>query len=314
MEFLPFPKMPCLGASDAATWVALEKIHGAQLVIGVDAAGVRFGKRKEWLRDEDPFFGWQLLRASLRDAARAVLAAVGAERVVLYGELFGGGYPHPDVPAGGMTPVQTGVWYAPDLRWALFEIRAVGGGEDAFLAWSEAAPIAAAAGLMTPPLVARGRKAEIAAVSERFPSRVAAALGLPPLGPENLAEGLVARPDARMPAAAYMALKRKIAEMREDRFDESAPWDPERPVDLPALIRWGERLSNGPRLASAASKVGRHDRAAVVEEAALDVLVDLEAAFPGAMRALSPEYGEALERAVRAAVARQGPWNNDQSR
>ncbi|XXX78339.1 RNA ligase family protein [Sorangium sp. So ce134] len=97
MEFLPCPKMPCLGASDAPTWVALEKIHGAQLAIGVDAAGVRFGKRKEWLRDEDPFFGWQLLRASLRDAARAAFAAVGAERLVLYGELFGGGYPHPAV-------------------------------------------------------------------------------------------------------------------------------------------------------------------------------------------------------------------------
>ncbi|WP_437757024.1 RNA ligase family protein [Sorangium sp. So ce1389] len=305
MEFLPFPKMPCLGASDAPTWVALEKIHGAQLVIGVDAGGVRFGKRKEWLRHEDPFFGWQLLRASLRDAARAAFAAVGAERLVLYGELFGGGYPHPDVPAGGMTPVQTGVWYAPDLRWAPFELRAIGGGEDAFLSWSEAAAVAAAAGLMTPPLLARGRKAEIAALSERFPSRVASALGLPPLGPENLAEGLVAKPDVRMPAAAYMALKRKIAEMREDRFDESAPWDPERPVDLPALIGWGERLANGPRVASAASKVGRHDRAAVIEEAALDVLVDLDAAFPGAMRGLSPEEGEALERAIRAAVARQ---------
>ncbi len=107
-----------------------------------------------------------------------------------------------------------------------------------------------------PPLLARGRKAEVAAVPERFPSRVASALGLPPLGPENLAEGLVAKPDVRMPAAAYMALKRKIAEMREDRFDESAAVGPgapgrprhadplggaarERPAPRPPRRRWG---------------------------------------------------------------------------
>ena len=75
-EFLTFPKMPCRGESDGPVWVALEKIHGAQLVIDVDADDVRFGKRKEWLADGDPFFGWQLLRgadlsrleAEIRDA------------------------------------------------------------------------------------------------------------------------------------------------------------------------------------------------------------------------------------------------------
>ncbi|WP_438018273.1 hypothetical protein WMF18_03965 [Sorangium sp. So ce315] len=46
MEFLSFPKMPCLGASDAATWVALEKIHGAQLMIGVDAKAQGRSARK----------------------------------------------------------------------------------------------------------------------------------------------------------------------------------------------------------------------------------------------------------------------------
>ncbi|WP_437597060.1 hypothetical protein WMF28_31135 [Sorangium sp. So ce590] len=137
-----------------------------------------------------PFSGWQLLRASLRDAARATFAAfaaVGADRRVLYGELFGGGDPHPDGPTGGVIPVQTGVWCAPDLRWALFALRAVDEGEDAFLAFSEAAAVAAAAGLMMPPLLARRRKAEVTALPERFP---------------------------------------------------------------PTLVRWGERLANGPRLAS----------------------------------------------------------------
>ena len=295
-ELLPFPKMPCKGASDAPFWVALEKIHGAQLVVDVDADGPRFAKRKAWLRDDEPFFGWQLLRADLLESARAAFARAGAPRLVLYGELFGGVYPGLD---RGLQPVQTGVCYAPDLRWALFEARVVDGPRDAFLSWSETSAL----GLPMPPLLLRGRKVEVDALSERFPSRVGAALGFPPLE-GNLAEGLVTKPDVRMPASAYTASKRKIAEMREDRFDESRPWDPDRPVELGVLRDWAARLTNAPRVASAESKRGREDRGAVADEVVLDVLADLEEAFPAAMKALAPRDFADLERAVREALTR----------
>ena len=295
-DLLLFPKMPCKGAGDAALWVALEKIHGAQLVVDVDATSVRFAKRKAWLSDDEPFFGWQLLRSGLRDSARAAFERVGAERLVLYGELYGGGYPHPGVKDHGLVPVQTGVWYSPDLRWALFEARAIRDDADEFLSWSEASAL----GLPMPPLLARGRKVEIDALSERFPSRVAESLGLPPLGDGNLAEGLVAKPDVRMPAVSYTASKRKIAEMREDRFDESRPWDPSRPMALDQLLEWAERLTNGPRVASAASKVGRDDPKSLADEVVLDVMADLEEAFPGAMEALDPDGWTALEQTIRS--------------
>jgi Rnl2 family RNA ligase len=298
-DFLPFPKLPCRGSADAAVWVALEKIHGAHLVMDVDAKTVRFGKRKGWLDENEPFFGWQLLRGPLRDLARKAFGLVDADRLVLYGELFGGGYPHPQVAGKGLTPVQTGVWYSPDLRWALFEARA----DDEYLAWSEVETLAKKVGFVTAPVVARGKKAEIDALPERFPSRMAVSLGLPPLGEGNLAEGLVVKPDARMAAAIYASSKRKIAEMREARFDESQPWNPDRPMDLPTLADWAERLTNGPRLAAAASKVGRHDSGALADEVVLDVLLDLEEAFPGAMSALEHEGWAALESAIRTRVS-----------
>jgi hypothetical protein len=288
--------MPCKGASDAPVWVALEKLHGAQLVIDVDADGVRFAKRKAWLRDDEPFFGWQLIRASLREAARSAFAKVGAPRLVLYGELYGGGYPGLD---RGLQPVQTGVWYAPDLRWALFEARAVDGPRDEFLSWSESSAL----GIPMPPLLLRGRKVDVDALSERFPSRVGAALGFPPLE-GNLAEGLVQKPDVRMPATSYTASKRKIAEMREDRFDESRPWDPSRRLELEALIEWAARMTNPPRIASAASKVGRDDPKALADEVVLDVLSDLEEAFPGAMRSLPCADLSALEAAIRRVLTK----------
>src|SRR5262249_52080472 len=89
-DFLSFPKPPCRGSAAADVWVAPEKIHGAHLVIDVDADTVRFGKRKGWLTEDEPFFGWQLLRGALRETARKAFDRIDADRMILYGELFGG--------------------------------------------------------------------------------------------------------------------------------------------------------------------------------------------------------------------------------
>ncbi|AUX44304.1 uncharacterized protein SOCE26_057680 [Sorangium cellulosum] len=75
MRFRMFPKLTTALPGDApeGPYLALEKIHGAQLVVGLDArGGGRVGKRKAWLDAEDPFFGWQMLRAELGMAARAI--------------------------------------------------------------------------------------------------------------------------------------------------------------------------------------------------------------------------------------------------
>lgn len=294
-----------LGLVPGGPWVALEKIHGAQMMIAVQGPEIRFGKRKAWLDEDEPFFGWQLVRAGLAERARAAARAIGAPQVVLYGELFGGAYPHPEVPAvPGLQPVQTGVWYAPDLRWAVFDALVAGGDEDEgeLLAFRELATVAGGADLMTPPLVRAGPRPQVEATAIRAPTRVPAALGLPPLE-DNFAEGLVIRPDARGRPGARPIYKRKIAEFDELRFRESEAWDPARPVTPEALAAWAERLVGPPRIASAASKWGRHDRAALIEEIELDVMIDVSGAFPRAFAALGEAGEAALRAAIRAAAA-----------
>ena len=131
MRFRPFPKLSAALPTEApeGPYVALEKIHGAQLVLGLGASGsLHVGKRKAWLDPEEPFFGWQLLRSRLEEATRALRAELegagplpSTADLVLYGELNGGHYPHPDVPAlNAFPPVQTGMGYAPHLRWSPF--------------------------------------------------------------------------------------------------------------------------------------------------------------------------------------------------
>ncbi|TDD10961.1 hypothetical protein E1294_45925 [Nonomuraea diastatica] len=77
---MPFPKIPVASSAAVAAngiWIATEKIHGAQMVIAYDGRELRIGKRKAWLRGEEAFFGWQLLRGELEQAARAALSLGG---------------------------------------------------------------------------------------------------------------------------------------------------------------------------------------------------------------------------------------------
>lgn len=308
MRFRPYSKMPASGEardqlSPGGTWVALEKIHGAQLVVGVQSGQVHFGKRKAWLAEEEPFFGWQLLRTQLGAAARAIAHSVAGEgdAVYLYGELFGGHYPHPDVPAvPGMSPVQTGIWYAPDLRWSPFDILVAHSDEDegVLLAHHEVEAVAREAQLLTPPVVRRGTRSELSTVPTRAPTRVPALLGLPPIE-NNVAEGLVIKSDQRVPPSQRSSFKKKIEEFNEGRFDESEAWNPHQPLSCGELVEWARRLINPARLASAVSKVGRTDANQVLDELVLDVRVDLELAFPLACRSLDPDAEEDLSSRIR---------------
>ena len=297
MRFRMFPKIPSHRAAPpramGGPWVALEKLHGGQLVIASDGEAVRVGKRKAWLAAEEPFFGWQLIAAELGDAARAFARGVGAGQVVLYGELIGGGYPHPEVPAvPGLSPVQTGIWYTPALAWVAFDALVAAGDDDEgeLLAHRELEELAGPAGVRTAPRHARGTRAELERVEVRFPTRVPGWFGLPPLE-GNLAEGVVLKPDVRCAAAERPVIKRKLPDFDDDeRFREAEGWDPGR-LGEPELVAWVERMVQTARLASARSKAGA-EPAAIIDEVALDVAIDLGLAFRDAWAQLPPEAQE----------------------
>lgn len=311
MEHRPYPKVGT-GAPDGARaareWVSTEKVHGANLVVATDGACCRIGKRKAWLDEGEPFFGWQLLRPALEVAAREVHRELGGDGVVrVYGELYGGAYPHPEVqPVPGVSAIQTGVWYAPEVRFAVFDIllERDDDADGVMLSHRELEALAPAAGLDLVPLLGRGTRADLDAMPVRYPSRVAAALGLPEIA-GNFAEGFVLKADLRCPPALRATYKRKIPEFDEQRFDESAAFDPDQRLDLADFAEIGRRLINGPRVDSARSKLGEVGRDPLVEEVVLDVLVDIEATYPRAYAELGDDeeaLREALVEAARGAV------------
>ncbi|MFF2348199.1 RNA ligase family protein [Kitasatospora sp. NPDC058115] len=311
----PYPKIPARGgvaASGARAWVAVEKVHGAHFAVVCDRSGVRPAKRRELLGDDglDDFFGvsriWPALAvAAARFAAAVREAADPAAVVTVYGELAGGGYPHPGVAAAdGVQPVQTGVWYAPGLHWLPFDATVETAAGRRWLADRTLREAAAAAGLVCAPALGHGALTALQELPAAFPTRVPALLGLPALS-GNLAEGYVLKPAGPWPPEAGPRPLRKVKQpafAEDERYDGARPYlpPPDGAAGVPAwLLVQAAALLTPARAAAAVSKLGpRTPPAAVAGEITHDVTDELAEALGG----LSAGTREALHRALAPAA------------
>lgn len=189
MLFRPYPKIPLRPESTpGGAWVAMEKIHGANFVIGICGKQTHFGKRKAWLKPEDAFFGWQLIAHRLESQLRQIADSLNTPQLIAYGELFGGHYPHPDIPSvPGLSAVQTGIWYAPHLEWSLFDLHLAADDTDpgTWIDFPEILSLAENCGLRTPPILGRGKRSDLEMLPIEFQSKVPTQLGLPPRQPRR---------------------------------------------------------------------------------------------------------------------------------
>ncbi|MGC0418161.1 RNA ligase family protein [Embleya sp. AB8] len=295
---LPYPKIAAkvrLGMVGGREWVALEKVHGAHFAVVCDDFGVRPAKRRELLADEllDEFFGvsriWPRLSVAAARFAASVRAVCGdGAAVTIYGELAGGCYPHPDVAADpGFEPVQTGVWYAPDLHWLLFDAVVEGADGRCWLADRALREAAADAGLCCVPVLGHGSLHALQQLPVVFPSLVPGLLGLPAIV-DNLAEGYVLKPAGEWrerDAARPVAKVKQDGFAEDERFAGSRPYlaPPQGAAGVPAwLLVQAAALLTPARAAAAVSKLGpRAPVDAVAEELTRDVAEEIADAVGG---------------------------------
>lgn len=285
----PYPKMASKGKGTtpvAREWVATEKVHGAHfaLVCGIggdgEATEVRPAKRRELLGEDDldAFFGVSRIWPALSVAAARCAAALARGAVVtLYGELAGGRYPHPDIAeVDHAQPVQTGVWYAPNLFWLLFDAQVTVGERRCWIADREVRAAAAEAGLLTVPVLARGPLKRLQDLPAAFPSRVSALFGLPELD-DNLAEGYVLKPAVEWEEGeeGKEGTERPLLKVKQKAFAEDERFAGARPYLAPAkgaagvpawLVVQAAALLTPARAAAAVSKLGPGSAIEVVAE------------------------------------------------
>lgn len=221
-------------------WVVTEKIHGANFCIITDGSDVRFAKRKEFLQPDEDFFGHQSLENKLVQQVKEIFRILQVERprtskVSVYGELFGGEYPHPDVPAvPNVQAVQTGIYYSPAIEYCAFDIAVEENGNPAkrdYKDYGKALKIFQQVGMMCAEPLFIGKYNEALAYNIEFESTIPALLGLPKLPFSNNAEGVVIKPVNSIYVNTTKGrfrpiLKKKIPEFAEDsRFHQATKWD-----------------------------------------------------------------------------------------
>lgn len=303
-------------------WVVTEKIHGANFGITTDGSEVRFAKRKEFLQPDEDFFNYQSLRTQLVHQVKEIFNILQAERtrtlrVFVYGELFGGEYPHPEVPEViHVQAVQTGIYYSPKVEYCAFDLAVEENGNSNLLSYQDydkALKIFQRVGMMGAEPLFIGKYEDALEYNLGFDSTLPSLLGLPPLPFINPAEGIVIKPVNSIYLETSKGrirpiLKKKIPEFAEDsRFHQATKWTYQKASVLTQDLSLEEELSQemlalvtGMRLSNVISKVGRvsdsdrERKQQLVQLLVRDVLETFNEEWESLFSALSSESQQTL--------------------
>jgi Rnl2 family RNA ligase len=251
-------------------WVATEKIHGANFSISIEKETFTYNKRKEPLRWNDDFFGFQIaiekIMDSLSEVPKLVRSVTDFDKVVVYGEIFGGHYPHPGVAEDSrVLAIQTGVYYSPTIEFCAFDIAVLHQAQKKYLDYSQAIDVFKEAGLFYSAALISGTLNDVLNYNIKSSSTIPQRLGLPKLDQDNIMEGIVIKPLHNLSSFFEQGYQRPIIKLKNQQFKESDEYNQSQkwrfiPNNYQEEIDWllPDILSflNENRLNSAISKVG----------------------------------------------------------
>lgn len=225
-EFVEKVKMQGYGK---VPYCITEKIHGSNTQICYDYKSKTFeyGKRTTTIAADESCYNVQkcfgLIKENVVDLADYLSAPIpGLKTVIVYGEVFGGSYPHQDVAKDNhASKVQKGVYYSNHNEWKAFDIAYTVEddnrihflcGEDFFLACN-------AVGIDTVPLLKVTEDLDSALAYQNDASSVVYEhYNLPQLE-DNIMEGVVIRP---WKGDLWCGQSRVIFKNKNDKFKEKS--------------------------------------------------------------------------------------------
>lgn len=108
-------------------YVVQEKVHGANMSFVTNGQDIRCAKRTEFILDNEEFFNSKQVLDNYKNKILSlyndVVQRFDTKSITIFGELFGGGYPHPDIPKDDKAKlVQRGIYYVPFNDFFAFDI------------------------------------------------------------------------------------------------------------------------------------------------------------------------------------------------
>lgn len=182
-------------------WDVTEKVHGANCCLITDGNKVEFAKRSSIVGEGGGFFCYELV---LEEIKQKILSAFNYIKqtytdvsvVQFYGELFGGAYPHKDVPRDSrFAAIQKGLYYAPYQAFYGFDIALCYEDKEKrdWLNPDQEADVFEKNDIFYAKSLFRGTLQECLNFPNEFQSHIPEWLGLPPIE-DNICEGVVFKP------------------------------------------------------------------------------------------------------------------------
>lgn len=274
------------------TWCVTEKVHGANFSFVYEKGKLSYAKRKQFLKWSDDFFGFQNVVNSIENKLLEIFEQlsqnINADRYIIYGELFGGKYPHPEIEANiNVQAIQTGVYYSPDILFCAFDIASEEDGVKTYLNYESAISYFNSVQLFHAKPLFTGKLKDALEFNSRINSTIPAALNLPLLD-KNMIEGIVLKPFKHNDLIDFErpVIKIKNPEFDEEKkFHEAEKWSyipdiSSKSEELHFIVEEFNNLINKNRIESVLSKTGAIDMSnqsrmeEIREEFLSDVVVD----------------------------------------
>ena len=213
-----------LDGFDNQEFVVQEKVHGSNACFVTDGQTVNFGKRTAFVEPGEKFYDYEELLERYTSKVIALYSIIkenffDLKTLTIFGEMFGGKYPHPDVKNDSKTSViQKGVFYCPTHEFYAFDLYVTTEESGRYLTVDEANNFFEQGRLFYAKTLFRGSLSECMQYPNTFQSQVSNWLGFPPIE-DNICEGVVIRPvePTYLRTGSRVLLKNKNARFAEKK-------------------------------------------------------------------------------------------------
>lgn len=304
-------------------WIVTEKVHGANFSFIYQDKQLKFAKRKDLLSWKDDFFGFQMVVNNIEDRIiqlfEQLSTDIEAGTYIIYGELFGGEYPHPDVEADkNVQAIQTGIYYSPSVAFYAFDIAIQPGDAESkyYLDYEDSLQYFEKYRLIHAKSLFIGKLSDAINFNIRINSTIPKQLNLPALE-KNLIEGVVIKPLSMK--SCKIVKSRPIIKLKnpefdeEDQFHQANRWSyipdvSSNSEDLSYIVDELRNYITVNRLNSAVSKIGPLDHANeqrindIKEEFLTDVITDFNESYDKLLDELSGKQRKWVEDRIRVDI------------
>lgn len=294
-------------------FIVQEKVHGANFSFFTDGKEIKIAKRTAFIEKDEKFYNAHQILEQYRKNVINLFQKVktiypNVETVVIYGELFGGGYKHKEVePVKNAIKVQAGIEYAPFNDFYAFDIKLNG---VTYLDTDIINSIFEETGFFYAKTLFQGTLEEALRFPNVFNSKIPTWLGLPEMN--NMCEGTIIK---TLKTKYFGNGARVILKNKNEKWIEKSRMVKKQNKTVQKTVHFSETAQNiweeiqmyvtANRLNNVVSKIGEFEPKMVGKVIGLfaqDVLEDFEKDFPSVFTTIEKDEQKRINKKLNSAV------------